>query len=279
MKKIRLGMIALTASGLALFGCDDDGSDTDAGPPVVIMDGSTDAGGGGGDDAGFDAGGGGGSTCGPMGGECTIDPSNAATACTNDPASGMPRTCYIQGGGGDPWTTTCFPVGTTPEGGSCTPTVAGECDVGLQCFGDAGSATCRRLCCSNSDCGGGAFCTRVAEAGPMGMEAGLCETPSDCDPLVMMNDGSNRCAAGEGCYPNMGTLVCRTAGTVAEGESCASLTDCEVGHACVSAPSEMGMFFCRQMCDPTATPTTCPTGRQCNGLNGFTNLGSCAVMM
>lgn len=279
MEKLRLGMIVLAVSGLAFYGCDDDGGGgTDAGPGTDAA--GTDSGpGGGGDDAGTDAGpGGGGDTCGPTGGECMINPGAAATACTPDPASGMARGCLLQGGGMNPWTTMCFPVGVVPEGGDCDPMMAGQCGAGFQCLGDPGSATCARHCCSNADCNPGDMCISLSGAGPMGMEAGTCQSPVDCDPLNQTTDGSNMCPMGQGCYPTMGSLGCFGAGMTGEGEECEFLNDCGAGFACVQSTGDT-VFRCRQMCNPMDMMTTCPMGTMCNGLNGFTDLGSCAPMM
>lgn len=278
MRELRIGLIALGAGlCLALVGCDGDG-ETDAGPPMD--DGSMPGDGGDDTDAGpmtmMDSGPPTGMGCGPTGGECTIDPANAAMACPPDPGTGAARGCLLQGGGGMDWMTACFPVGVVPEGGDCDPTMAGQCGAGYQCFGDPGSATCARLCCNTTDCNPGDRCVALAGAGPDGMMAGTCRTPVMCDPLSTMTDGSNMCPMGQGCYPQGDSLGCFGAGTAAEGDACMTLNGCAAGHGCIN---EMGSGVCRRFCNPMDMPTTCPMNYECAGLTGFTDLGFCRPMM
>ncbi len=275
MRQLRIGLIALASLGLVA--CDDGDGGTDSGPPVGIDSGppsGVDAGPPTGTDAGPPSTG----TCGPVGGECMITPgAGAATACTADPMSGAARGCLLVGGGANPWMTQCAAVGVVPEGGDCDPTMVGQCGAGFECLGDPGSATCARLCCSNTDCAPGDRCVALSGAGPDGMEAGTCRTPVTCDPLNTTLDGSNGCPTGQACFTVGDSLDCFTPGTATVGQACMALNACVAGHGCYSFSTDM-MFLCRELCDPMAMPTTCPAGMMCNALTGFTDLGACIMM-
>jgi len=257
MRPILLPLIA--TAGLLLGACDDGVSEPDSGVPPA--DTGTDMMDSGGDDSGTpppDSGMMMGMSCGPTTGDCDV----------SDPAScGTGMACVLQGGGGEPWTTVCIQEGVIAEGMACDPTMQAQCQQGFQC--DSTSRICARVCCSGVDCNPGDDCIALSMAGPMGMEAGFCRTPVDCDPV----DGTAGCSDGTGCYPtSSGSFSCFSAGDIAIGEMCSNLNDCAPGSACITGDPSV----CRQFC--LLSEPVCPSGFACGGLSGVDRYGVCVPM-
>ena len=155
--------------------------------------------------------------------------------------------CYLNGNSSQ-----CLPGGNLGLGEVCEGGPANSCAPGLQCF-----VTCRELCSTASQQPSCASCPAGSHEFSPSLSLGFClegGPPTLCDLFSQTG-----CEAGQGCYPVVGGIACRTAGTRAPGVDCQSGNSCLPGHACVNAK-------CLELCDlnaalsdPTSCDARCPT--------------------
>jgi hypothetical protein len=155
-----------------------------------------------------------------------------------DPSScGEGQSCYLNGN-----TAQCLPNGTLGAGEICEGGPANNCAPGLSCL-----VTCRELCSTDNEqpscsvCGGGHH-----EFSPS-LGLGFCligGPPTLCDLFTQAD-----CEADKGCYPVMGGIACRHAGSLTPGSPCQSGNSCTPGYACVNGG-------CLQLCDLSALAST-----------------------
>jgi polyhydroxybutyrate depolymerase len=162
-----------------------------------------------------------------------------------------------------------------------------SCAAGLICAPSGGpDRTCQKRCASTRDCAAGQLCFSLGEvAAGVGL-VGTCRAPQGCDPTT----------GGGGCR---GTLRCKllpttdgdfapacaATGTPEIDEGC-SLVGCADGLTCLRPLTASGTpdltsedLRCRQVCDPAATPTGCPTGATCRAVSAMSgaSLGFCEL--
>lgn len=136
----------------------------------------------------------------------------------------------------------CLPAGSGAAGDDCSNS---DCGPGLQCFEFEDGYYCRVLCQNTSDCDAQSHCIwpwlQASE------DWGICRP--GCDPIRQIG-----CNQDEGCYfedPDVGSTLCWTAGSLAEGEACSMSELCAPGLDCILEPdSDPYEYYCRAYCDP-----------------------------
>ena len=157
--------------------------------------------------------------------------------------------------------------GTKDIGAICDPTRESDCKAGLYCQPECGTGRCYKPCDSsdnndagtNPACGPQSACDQKAAAPVPGMDGGtksvpfnLCRLATSCDPTVA---SSSICPAPFACYPTgIGSQTdCECAGTIASGQGCRFLADCQAGNSCNGTGSGT---LCLQTCTSSAQCTT-----------------------
>jgi len=136
----------------------------------------------------------------------------------------------------------CLPAGPGAAGDDCNDI---DCGPGLQCFEFEDGYHCRVLCENTSDCDQQSHCIwpwlQATE------DWGICRP--GCDPIRQIG-----CNQDEGCYfedPDVGSSLCWSAGSLAEGEACSMSELCAPGLDCILEPdSDPFEYYCRAYCDP-----------------------------
>jgi hypothetical protein len=199
------------------------------------------------------------------------------SACDPVNQSGCPagQKCYVSSSG----TFVCKAAGNKSLGQLCTSGLADDCAAGLHCATDGSPAVCRQYCSVDTDCKQAAVNSgTVAEAtnrprcfeGLSSSGIKLCSIA--CDPVLANND--NTCATGRVCgfFTTATNPVeytdCYVSKGVADGQACASLTDCVAGDTC--AQSGNGTPHCRPTCRPDQAGD-CPAPNQCPALSAPMN--------
>ncbi len=150
-------------------------------------------------------------------------------------------------------TTGCVPAGTLAEGAMCTQRdgLLGFDDCGgvTQCSTlgvPAGSATCRRPCSRDADCGDGNLCHLTPTAPTSGFCRRRCTAfGTDCPMGTACRfESQRRVPTAE---PTL-VSVCSQVGAAGTGARCTTSADCMAGMGCI----RMGGFgACRVLCDRT----------------------------
>lgn len=180
--------------------------------------------------------------------------------------------------------------------GTCDPTDATSCAPGEVCVLDGAEPRCVTTagvlargmpCVTVSDCRGGLGCFRAASGAVQGVcdvpccpgDTGTCSGVSLCGGERTLVDGtatsfgrcvnpqtcslldSASCHAGEGCYVLSadGATECRTAGTIAEGQTCDTASSCAPGLLCVGLDQRV----CVRVCAIADGDADCATGERC----------------
>ena len=149
--------------------------------------------------------------------------------------------CYLNANKGQ-----CLPNGTLGVGEVCEGQAINSCAPGLHCL-----VTCRELCSTGSEQPGCTTCPGGHHEFSPSLSLGFCvesAPPALCDLFTQAD-----CDDGKGCYPVVGGIACRSAGSLAPGMACQSGNSCTPGYVCVNAT-------CRQLCDlnaPASTPSSC----------------------
>ncbi|MBI5543859.1 MAG: hypothetical protein HY901_08240 [Deltaproteobacteria bacterium] len=167
----------------------------------------------------------------------------------------------------------CLPSGTLGDYAVCAREA--DCAPGFACvrYGDTSTMRCASFCAADLDCpqaGGLELCLRRNQPDQPPI---LCERATRCTP------SAHQCPGGEACYPYRTSSselssvegICRTAGSRAQGESCASLNECAKGLACVEPLPGAGAT-CRAICSLDGT-VRCPAGQGCMPITR--NFGAC----
>lgn len=187
----------------------------------------------------------------------------------------------------------CRLGGTLHSGATCTssPYIDGDatyytddCGPGMLCAG-VGAATqqCARVCSSRADCGTSDLCYSIGETAPGLGLVGICRPLQGCDPVA-----GTGCTAPLGCklLPLVGggfATGCAAKSALGVDEGCEDIS-CNDGFTCLRPLMTDGSLDlasedvrCRQLCDPTASPTTCPTGGTCVAVtaSGTAHYGFC----
>lgn len=255
MRELRIVTCLALGSALLGFGCDDS-SPTDAGTPdtgVVLMDSGPRSDSGPLPDSGPSPDSGPTGTCGPAAGDCDI---SVPTSC------GTGMACILNGSTADGWTSVCITAGVIAAGGTCMPGMDAQCQEGYECFSEP--AVCSKLCCGNTDCSPGEFCSLIG-----GADAGFCRLSDSCDLVAQTG-----CGTGLACYPaGGGNVTCGAPGTTAADAACMYANECIPGYGCLGTTATDGA--CHEFCDPAAS--ACPTGSSCRGITGFDGVGACFV--
>jgi hypothetical protein len=173
----------------------------------------------------------------------------------------------------------CIPAGTVAEGGSCQSLATAEgdfydtCAPGLSCTDRSTSSggstfTCQRFCYGGEQCTAPRDCIDVLRFEGSNERPRVCGDPGPtCDVLA------RECTNSRGCYPSPRSGgVCVTAGTIAEGQPCTYVNDCQEGSACVK---EGASLVCRQLCRAPSGSPGCESGQHCLPLQDYTGVGVC----
>lgn len=175
----------------------------------------------------------------------------------------------------------CIPAstGTVAEGGACQSVATAEgdfydtCAPGLSCTDRSTSSgattfTCQRLCHGGEQCTAPRDCIDVLRFEGSNERPRVCGTPgSACDVLA------RDCTDSRGCYPSPRSGgVCVTAGTLAEGQPCAYVNDCQEGSACVKNGTGL---VCRRLCRAPSGSPGCDSGQTCQPLQDHPGVGVC----
>lgn len=179
--------------------------------------------------------------------------------------------CYfaITGSGEEPAPTCLDNQGSGGDGDPCS--AVRDCKGGFFCdrSSDAGTGTCRRLCCggSSASCPQGQRCALgIRNAQGELTDVAFCRPTDDCN--VRMQEG---CPAGQGCYPSGSQTLCLASRRdLPEGAQCETLADCTGGTACFVVAPDAGSASsqCLSFCDPTASATAdaCGDDERCEDL-------------
>jgi hypothetical protein len=154
-------------------------------------------------------------------------------------------------------------AGTVADLGACTPNSSSDdCVKGDVCLTVSSTLrVCRHFCYSDTDCSGNVCAIIIGQtAGPLHACAQSCSVLQQ-----------NCTITGEACYlglnaTNQATQQCSSAGTHAEGDTCAIANDCVAGQMCLQVTGQSG-FHCHRACMATST-TQCQASSMCanNGL-------------
>lgn len=163
--------------------------------------------------------------------------------------------------------TMCAAIGATPVGIGHSCLRDSDCEAGLAClnFSVAEGALCHRMCPAHSvgACDTGYVCTgtfgdtciNACRPLPVACDIYAQDCPNATDTCTLVRNA-------ETTVPYTG---CRPAGTQDEGMPCGgSAGSC--GHALICVATPGAPATCRQVCDPTRTPTLCLGTEVCTGL-------------
>ncbi len=148
-------------------------------------------------------------------------------------------------------------AGTKDVGAVCDPARKSDCKAGLYCQPECGTGRCYKLCNSDANCDAPSKCDqkaqKVTDGGTASTPFGLCRLVVSCDPTVA---SSALCPAPFGCYPTgLGSQTeCDCAGSIAPGQGCTFLPDCQPGYSCNGTSAGT---ICLQTCTDS---TQCTTG-------------------
>jgi hypothetical protein len=197
------------------------------------------------------------------------------------PQCGCPggQSCYLSGA-----TRLCSATGASAEGTACTG--VSSCASGLICINVGSGATpvneCHRFCDTDSDCvGTGSLCAYTLNDGTGGTVPGVRVCSRSCSPVAQTG-----CAPGTACHifrESMGAMryffdCAGPVGTGGRGASCAAVSDCRAGFACVGTPGT-----CQKYCampGMIGAAGGCSSGEACYGFTtplrvGATEYGVC----
>lgn len=162
--------------------------------------------------------------------------------------------CEYTGGAND---FGCIPEGTAVAGGACSP--QNPCMKGSMCLNLGQGGTCMTPCnpTGGAGCGQDEVCFGIQDQNGQALPFGFCDdAPTTCTVL------SDNCPAGEYCQAYQDGNFCSTEGTAQVGQPCSGANLCMRGAVCDGQN-------CRQVCDPAASPSTCPNAGMCQNAGEF----------
>jgi hypothetical protein len=204
-----------------------------------------------------------------------------AFACSQMPCSILPqcgcvgvRACDLDAT--DSMGTACRSI-LSPGQETATCTALDRCDAGYVCLGPSGSATCKKYCNADAECGTprGRCAIDITNAGtPVTGIPSVCS--SNCDPLSTAQ--APECPTNFKCglftTTHAGAQVkiasCTAAGAGTQGTSCKQGTTgnealCGRGYLCTTIDGGTN-FNCRRVCNKTAN-TGCVGAQTCIAFN------------
>jgi hypothetical protein len=158
--------------------------------------------------------------------------------------------------------TGCVGVGTTPVGGACTGTGAGQCQAGYTCV----DGVCSKYCQNASDCGSGSYheCGQVTNGSGTNIP-GFMTCNILCNPINPSDTSApyQGCAAGDGCLPSStgaSSCLAPTKSTAKNGDDCGTgdQTLCAPGYVCLGQNIVVTtVYSCFKMCRKAMGNTDC----------------------
>ena len=213
-----------------------------------------------------------------------IGDGGTGSGCFSGPCDPVAQNCpnglrctYARGEDGGTVFRACVPEGTVDELGPCqlarsSPLALDTCKKGLFCVdmaqSDGGTAfQCARFCHGTPTCAAPSECNEVLRLNGTSELPLICGAPSArCDVLTQ------DCEAPLSCYPGNGNALCATTGNLGEGAPCEFSNQCARGSACVRTGAGL---TCRTLCRLPSGQPSCPSGRQCEALQGIPGAGAC----